>query len=151
MDHKFEILGSLGRYEDDSPMGYCAVQSPSSGQWVTRRSIPQEWVTYRPDDGGICIPETSANFYETTRRNVPEDSSSIENCCECWVLSMLSACNGTVLRPRSWLAAGMVSAFYRTRSFIFGLSSDIFPIFDHYVYVKRHLLKQIKISTVPCQ
>jgi hypothetical protein len=27
----------------------------------------------RPDDGGASTSETSVNFYETTRRNIPEE------------------------------------------------------------------------------
>jgi hypothetical protein len=29
--------------------------------------------THRPDDGAASTSETSVNFYQTTRRNTPED------------------------------------------------------------------------------
>jgi hypothetical protein len=59
------------RFEDDCFLGCCAVSSgrssptfqrclppPSSGRWVSRSNHSQ----------------TSVNFYQTTRRNIPEDS-----------------------------------------------------------------------------
>jgi hypothetical protein len=43
------------------------VYSCSNGSCIIRA------ITYRPDDGG-GTPETSVNVYQTTRRNIPEDS-----------------------------------------------------------------------------
>jgi hypothetical protein len=67
--HVGEILGSHGgEYEDDCFLCCCAVQSGRSLPTFQRYLLP-------PSSGRwVLTSETSVNFYQTTRRNIPEDS-----------------------------------------------------------------------------
>jgi hypothetical protein len=64
-----------GEYEDDCLLGYCTVQSGISLpiSEVFAASIIRA-LTHSPDDGAASTSKTSVNFYQTTRRNILEDS-----------------------------------------------------------------------------
>jgi hypothetical protein len=52
-----------GKYEDDSLLGHCAMQSCRSLLTFQRCIMMME---------AVRTSETSVNFYETTRHNIPE-------------------------------------------------------------------------------
>jgi hypothetical protein len=92
-----EILGSHGgEYEDDSLLGYCALMTET-----------------------VRTPEKSANFYETTRSNIPEG-------CRLRITVRLHAVHNRVMQYKSTPTNLITLQIYEQHCSVIKLSFHVF-------------------------
>jgi hypothetical protein len=75
---RFQVLNG-GEYEDDSRLGYCAVQSRISLLMSKTCLLPPVSGLFTQMMEAVNTSETSTHFYETTWRNIPEGCHLLRN------------------------------------------------------------------------